>query len=110
MVFSYSIFLFVVLIIFNLDGRRFICTQGPLPTTVDDFWAMIVQEGVQAIVMLCNIVELGRVKCHQYWPTREHPVCRCWGEKLYYSALTIDLEYQLWEWYRHQLLRGEGSD
>lgn len=36
--------------------------------TVDDFWALAVQERIQAIVMLCDTVELGRAKCHQYWP------------------------------------------
>lgn len=57
-----------------LGERRFICTQGPLPTTCDDFWTMIVQERVNAIVMLCDCIELGRQKCHQYWPTKDAKV------------------------------------
>lgn len=62
-----------VLFVF-LGERRFICTQGPLPTTCDDFWTMIVQERVNAIVMLCDCIELGRQKCHQYWPTKDAKV------------------------------------
>lgn len=53
----------------DIDGeRRFICTQGPMKHTVDDFWQMIAQERIDAIVMLCETVEQGRPKCHQYWP------------------------------------------
>ncbi|VDN02512.1 unnamed protein product [Thelazia callipaeda] len=46
----------------------FICTQGPLPMTVNDFWTMIMQEKVSNIVMLCNVMEAGKNKCFQYWP------------------------------------------
>uniref|UniRef100_A0A915Q4B1 Protein-tyrosine-phosphatase n=1 Tax=Setaria digitata TaxID=48799 RepID=A0A915Q4B1_9BILA len=46
----------------------FICTQGPLAITVNDFWFMIMQEKVSNIVMLCNVEEAGKKKCFQYWP------------------------------------------
>uniref|UniRef100_A0A0R3S4X2 Tyrosine phosphatase n=1 Tax=Elaeophora elaphi TaxID=1147741 RepID=A0A0R3S4X2_9BILA len=46
----------------------FICTQGPLQITVNDFWIMVMQERVSNIIMLCNIVEAGKDKCFQYWP------------------------------------------
>jgi protein tyrosine phosphatase len=39
-----------------------------MPGTVNDFWRMIWQEKVKFIVMLCNTVEQGRVKCAQYYP------------------------------------------
>uniref|UniRef100_A0A914HAI2 Uncharacterized protein n=1 Tax=Globodera rostochiensis TaxID=31243 RepID=A0A914HAI2_GLORO len=55
---------------------RYICTQGPLPTTCDDFWTMIVQENIGAIVMLCDLIEKNYIKCHQYWPTEQSPVMR----------------------------------
>uniref|UniRef100_A0A1I7XIE9 Protein-tyrosine-phosphatase n=1 Tax=Heterorhabditis bacteriophora TaxID=37862 RepID=A0A1I7XIE9_HETBA len=47
---------------------RFICTQGPLEGTQHSFWAMIIQEKTESIIMLCNIVESGKIKCQQYWP------------------------------------------
>jgi protein tyrosine phosphatase len=57
--------------------RRFICTQGPLRHTVDDFWSLIMQEKIDAIVMLCDTIELGRPKCHQYWPEDATTVSLC---------------------------------
>ncbi|GMS88803.1 hypothetical protein PENTCL1PPCAC_10978, partial [Pristionchus entomophagus] len=51
------------------DKRKYICTQGPIVATIDDFWRMIWQEKSKSILMLCNIVEQGKKKCEQYWPT-----------------------------------------
>ncbi|VIO89375.1 Uncharacterized protein BM_BM1354 [Brugia malayi] len=48
--------------------NSFICTQGPMKITVNDFWIMIMQEKVSNIIMLCNILEAGKNKCFQYWP------------------------------------------
>ncbi|MCP9265322.1 Tyrosine-protein phosphatase non-receptor type 9 [Dirofilaria immitis] len=48
--------------------NAFICTQGPMNVTVNDFWIMIMQEKVSNIIMLCNIIEAGKNKCFQYWP------------------------------------------
>lgn len=48
----------------------FICTQGPLETTTYDFWKMVAQENVGYIVMLCDLVELGKKKCEKYIPER----------------------------------------
>lgn len=52
----------------------FIATQGCLPTTIEDFWIMVWQEGTQVIVMLTNEVERGRNKCTRYWPSPHEPV------------------------------------
>lgn len=47
---------------------RYVATQGPLPSTSADFWAMVAALGSPAVVMLTNAVERGVVKCHPYFP------------------------------------------
>ena len=65
----------------------YICTQGPLPHTVADFWQMVWEQGSVVIVMLSKYVcpfvpvwivlkysplprltENGYQLCHRYWP------------------------------------------
>ncbi|KAK3611221.1 hypothetical protein CHS0354_002117 [Potamilus streckersoni] len=53
----------------DYEGRRkYIACQGPTDKTIYDFWWMIWQEKIECIVMLTNLVEMGKVKCKQYWP------------------------------------------
>ena len=42
--------------------------SGPLPQTTIDFWRLVWQEKTQTIVMVTNIKEGSKTKCHQYWP------------------------------------------
>uniref|UniRef100_A0AAQ4QXF1 Receptor-type tyrosine-protein phosphatase kappa n=1 Tax=Gasterosteus aculeatus aculeatus TaxID=481459 RepID=A0AAQ4QXF1_GASAC len=42
--------------------------KGPVHETVYDFWRMVWQEQSACIVMVTNLVEVGRVKCYKYWP------------------------------------------
>jgi len=46
----------------------YICTQGPLPNTVADFWQMVWEQGSVVIVMLGRAAEAGTQLCHRYWP------------------------------------------
>ncbi|KAK6015262.1 Protein-tyrosine phosphatase [Ostertagia ostertagi] len=54
---------------FEKHDREFIATQGPLESTIGDFWRMVFQEQCPSIVNLTKCVEDEKVKCAQYWPT-----------------------------------------
>ena len=46
-------------------------SPGPLPVTVVDFWRLVWQERVPTVVMITNLVEGTKIKCHQYWPDKD---------------------------------------
>ncbi|KAL3051374.1 hypothetical protein OYC64_001598 [Pagothenia borchgrevinki] len=56
------------------SSKDYIACQGPLPTTVNDFWRMIWEQRVRGIVMVTNCTEGGRTKCERYWPADSTPV------------------------------------
>ena len=45
--------------------REYILTQGPMRTTMDDFWAMVWESHSTVIAMLTRLVEDGREKVYQ---------------------------------------------
>uniref|UniRef100_A0AC34GYA4 Protein tyrosine phosphatase n=1 Tax=Panagrolaimus sp. ES5 TaxID=591445 RepID=A0AC34GYA4_9BILA len=64
----------------NAAGKNvMIATQGPLESTLYDFWKMVIQERSPIIVMLCEVIEdkfdvekqemIATQKSFGYWPT-----------------------------------------
>ncbi|KAI8332097.1 protein-tyrosine phosphatase-like protein [Chlamydoabsidia padenii] len=49
--------------------RRYISTQGPLPSTFDDFWQVVWEQNSRVVVMLTKEEEMNKIKCHRYWPS-----------------------------------------
>ncbi|KAH7728999.1 protein-tyrosine phosphatase [Aphelenchoides avenae] len=66
--------------------QKYICTQGPLPETIIDFWHMIVQENVKLIIQLCQNVEEGDQKSEAYFKTGQGEQTE-WGR---YTVKTVE--------------------
>ncbi|XP_019855551.1 PREDICTED: uncharacterized threonine-rich GPI-anchored glycoprotein PJ4664.02-like [Amphimedon queenslandica] len=64
------------------SAYRYIATQGPMANTLVDFWRLIWQEKPHVIVMVTNLMEGGRNKCHQYWPD---------SDSVYYGPFKVTL-------------------
>uniref|UniRef100_A0A4W6CBS6 Protein tyrosine phosphatase non-receptor type 13 n=1 Tax=Lates calcarifer TaxID=8187 RepID=A0A4W6CBS6_LATCA len=50
------------------ENFMYIACQGPLPTTLGDFWQMVWEQKSNVIAMMTQEVEGGKVKCQRYWP------------------------------------------
>ena len=65
--------------------KYFIATQGPIKSSINDFWEMILEYNTKIIIMLCNQFEGGREKCTEYWK----------GNKLYNIKYTEEKKENL---------------
>jgi len=52
----------------NYLNRTWIVTQGPMDSTIEDFWRLIWQADIRLVVMLTKTFEVVRLMCSQYWP------------------------------------------
>ncbi|XP_036894751.1 tyrosine-protein phosphatase non-receptor type 22 [Sturnira hondurensis] len=82
--------------------QAYIATQGPLSTTVLDFWRMIWEYSVLVIVMACMEFEMGKKKCERYWaepgemPLQLGPFsvsCEAENRKSHYIIRTLKVKF-----------------
>ncbi|XP_068225645.1 receptor-type tyrosine-protein phosphatase epsilon-like isoform X1 [Palaemon carinicauda] len=55
----------------HLNPKAYIATQGPKDFNLDttgDFWRMIWHTKSHMIIMIANVVEIGKAKVAEYWP------------------------------------------
>ncbi|XP_015433446.1 PREDICTED: phosphatidylinositol phosphatase PTPRQ [Dufourea novaeangliae] len=79
---------------------EYIACQGPKEETTFDFWRMIEQYNINIIIMLTQLVEKGKEKCYQYFPTiresfrYENMTIKCTSELDYrsYTQRTLVLQ------------------
>ncbi|XP_077446303.1 receptor-type tyrosine-protein phosphatase V-like isoform X3 [Stigmatopora argus] len=51
----------------GVSQRDFICTQGPMRDTMNDFWRMVWEQNVRIIVMVTALRYKDLVLCNEYW-------------------------------------------
>ncbi|XP_012899864.1 tyrosine-protein phosphatase non-receptor type 22 isoform X2 [Mustela putorius furo] len=82
--------------------KGYIATQGPLSTTLLDFWRMVWEYSVLVIVMACMEFEMGKKKCERYWtepgelPRRVGPFsisCEAENRKSNYIIRTLKAKF-----------------
>jgi protein tyrosine phosphatase len=62
-------------------NNTYIATQGPIPSTVIDFWTMVIEHDVPVIVCLTPQYEKNMEKCAKYWPEL--------GQELEFGKFTV---------------------
>ncbi|KAK5984834.1 Protein-tyrosine phosphatase [Trichostrongylus colubriformis] len=65
--------------------RNYILAQGPLENTCNDFWQMVWEQKVPAVIMLNKVMESGRHKCALYFPSKNE-------RKVEFDDFTAELE------------------
>ncbi|XP_055596510.1 tyrosine-protein phosphatase 69D-like [Uranotaenia lowii] len=77
------------------ERKKFICAQGPMDSTVNDFWRMIWEQHLEIIVMLTNLEEYNKTKCAKYWPenindsTQYGELCITFTSDSYYADYIV---------------------
>ncbi len=74
--------------------KKFICTQGPLKQTINDFWRMIWQEKTVVIIALTKV---GGSKCELYLPEEQ-------GTAMQYGGIKVQVQYALSPSQQYQML------
>ncbi|KAF3481018.1 protein-tyrosine-phosphatase [Arthroderma uncinatum] len=54
------------------SNKRYIATQAPMPSTFNDFWRVVWEQGIRLIVMLTAETDGAQVKCHYYWNSADY--------------------------------------
>ncbi|XP_060537066.1 tyrosine-protein phosphatase 69D [Cylas formicarius] len=68
------------------ERKKFICAQGPMDTSVNEFWRMIWEQHLEMILMLTNLEEYSKTKCAKYWPDKMD------GEKIFGKITVAHLQ------------------
>ncbi|XP_059173397.1 receptor-type tyrosine-protein phosphatase alpha-like [Physella acuta] len=50
------------------NQEKFIASQGPCASMLNDFIRMLWEQKVEKVIMLTNLIEEGKNKCLKYWP------------------------------------------
>ncbi|XP_065194398.1 sushi, von Willebrand factor type A, EGF and pentraxin domain-containing protein 1-like isoform X2 [Sycon ciliatum] len=53
------------------NTKKYIATQGPMYSTIHDFWRMVWEQRASVILMVTGQEERGVTKCAKYWPMDE---------------------------------------
>ncbi|CAF1092986.1 unnamed protein product [Adineta ricciae] len=68
-------------------NRKYILTQGPLPSTSEHFWQMVWEQNSRVIVMLTRLIEKECNKCWLYYPDYEN------DSELLYDAVDLKVTF-----------------
>ncbi|XP_075676561.1 protein tyrosine phosphatase 61F [Dermatophagoides pteronyssinus] len=85
-----------------LANRNYILTQGPLPNTSGHFWLMIWEQKSRAILMLNNLIECGKIKCHKYWPDGQNQDDI---DELFFDDVSLKVQLKSMEKFNFYILR-----
>uniref|UniRef100_A0A6B2L976 Protein-tyrosine-phosphatase n=1 Tax=Arcella intermedia TaxID=1963864 RepID=A0A6B2L976_9EUKA len=55
----------------NGDKQGYVCSQGPMENTIDDFWRLVWDHKIRVFSMLTKEVEKNQVKSARYWPSEK---------------------------------------